>query len=356
MLMVYSRQAQAPVVLTAICRELDDLAIYLDQLPPDDDRIVDLCRQVGARIVIWYLHAQAEALPSGVSLSATVNNRSLYCRGQKPFKTIGELAEWVIDERVSFLGALSAGPLLGLGSDYLGRNLAWAQEVLRHAYRWREHLTGTIFAIPQPPSNLAEAECQFADLMIDLQRLESIGQCRDPRLDNLERPRGFLQALQDALIAPEMLSAGEIRRFARLLALAPEPPTEGQTTEGTVETGPKVKTRKTPKRSSRSSDAELFIAALLVHHQYNNGGCGNYEPVTVRGLAETLNVAPATATRRFNKQFPGSGNEKGHAVYSRHCLTRNIATVLKHLENPAEVSRLLANPGEYAAPVADDED
>ncbi|WP_437186916.1 hypothetical protein SH668x_000285 [Planctomicrobium sp. SH668] len=105
--------------------------------------------------------------------------------------------------------------------------------------------------------------------------------------------------------------------------------------------------RKRKEAGKQVTDA-LFVSALLHHHQYHDGGCQNYTPISVRQLAGTLAISPATITRRFQKYFPGKGDEAGYDVYKRHCCSKNLAIVLKHLENPGEFSRILANQNQYA--------
>jgi hypothetical protein len=69
-----------------------------------------------------------------------------------------------------------------------------------------------------------------------------------------------------------------------------------------------------PKKSTQQGDARAkLIAALTAHHQYENGGCGNTEPVGVNVLARTAEVSGSTVSGFFETQF------KGHAQYKAMC-------------------------------------
>lgn len=61
-------------------------------------------------------------------------------------------------------------------------------------------------------------------------------------------------------------------------------------------------------------DAELkLISGLLEHHRYENGSCGNYEPIGNNALADKLKVGRPTSSDFFKKAFGG------HAAYKRAC-------------------------------------
>jgi hypothetical protein len=74
------------------------------------------------------------------------------------------------------------------------------------------------------------------------------------------------------------------------------------------------------KRSTRRGDAQAkIIAALTKHHQFEDGGCLNTEPIGVNELARQAQVAPSTVSRFFDKEFGGSQRQEGHAKYAIVC-------------------------------------
>ena len=90
---------------------------------------------------------------------------------------------------------------------------------------------------------------------------------------------------------------------------------------GTSHKGP-GKANSTPKRQKRSTKrgeaSDKIIAALTKHHEYENGGCLNQEPIGVRPLALMADVDPSTVTDFFNRKFDNGGKE-GRAKYRAIC-------------------------------------
>jgi hypothetical protein len=60
------------------------------------------------------------------------------------------------------------------------------------------------------------------------------------------------------------------------------------------------------KRSTAKNEAQSkIVAALLLHHQYDDGGCLNLEPIGVRPLARLARVRESTVSDFFKKRFGG---------------------------------------------------
>lgn len=71
---------------------------------------------------------------------------------------------------------------------------------------------------------------------------------------------------------------------------------------------------KKPKRSTQKGEAKAkLIAALTLHHQYEEGSCLNQEPIGCNELASKAQVANSTASAFFAKNFGG------HDKYRRMC-------------------------------------
>jgi hypothetical protein len=69
-----------------------------------------------------------------------------------------------------------------------------------------------------------------------------------------------------------------------------------------------------PKRSTQPGEAdEKLVAALLMHHQYENGSCLSYSPVGCSNLARIAGVSKGSASLFLRRRF-GS-----HAAYQRTC-------------------------------------
>jgi hypothetical protein len=81
-----------------------------------------------------------------------------------------------------------------------------------------------------------------------------------------------------------------------------------------------------PKRSTeRGEGRKKIIAAVTLHHQYRDGGCGDTAPISVRSLATKADVSPDTASAFFKKEFGD------HAKYRAAC-RRNPASVATWLK------------------------
>ncbi len=85
-----------------------------------------------------------------------------------------------------------------------------------------------------------------------------------------------------------------------------------------------------PTRSTAPGEArEKLIAALTKHHQYDDGGCLNFDAVGVRALSRLADVNEGSATRFFDDQF-NAGQTGGHARYKRAC--RDKSTLIASLK------------------------
>jgi hypothetical protein len=88
------------------------------------------------------------------------------------------------------------------------------------------------------------------------------------------------------------------------------------------------------KRSTQRGEAKAkILSALLAHHRYDNGSCGNLEPMGVNELARQANVAASSVTGFFNSQFGGREREDGHYNYKVVCMhPARLAESLKVLD------------------------
>lgn len=87
--------------------------------------------------------------------------------------------------------------------------------------------------------------------------------------------------------------------------------------------GPKERKRSTQKGEAK----QKLISALVAHHKYDGVVCEKRDSVSVRELAEAAEVAPASASRFFQKQFP----DGGHKRYKNLCIRdfRRVEQFLK---------------------------
>jgi hypothetical protein len=98
-----------------------------------------------------------------------------------------------------------------------------------------------------------------------------------------------------------------------------------------------------PKKSTLKGDAEAkIIPALILHHQYADGGSLNDEPIGNNELARQADVDKATASSFFKKHFGG------HDVYKSKCANKhkllNILKVLNGEYTKDKLIRLMIDP------------
>ena len=94
------------------------------------------------------------------------------------------------------------------------------------------------------------------------------------------------------------------------------------------------------RHAKRGSAQEKLRAALLHHHEYENGSVGKREPIGTRALAKLADCSPSAAKRFFDKQFGGD------AEYERQCANGKIIEALKLLAGdvpPSLLSRELVD-------------
>ena len=132
------------------------------------------------------------------------------------------------------------------------------------------------------------------------------------------------------------------------MAVGPSIMREVPTSPGIAEAGDET-ARKVPstKRSTVKGEArEKIIAALTLHHEYQTGGCLNWEAVGVRELARKADVSPDRASHFFKEHFGD------HAKYQAACKTdsgnTSLLAVLKNLNDDYSTAYLFGRkpPGE----------
>ena len=83
-----------------------------------------------------------------------------------------------------------------------------------------------------------------------------------------------------------------------------------------------------PKRSTTSGEARIkLIAALTAHHEYEDGGCLNWEPIGCRQLADLADVSEASSSRFFMAEFGG------HSKYKATCARGAGGRLIDKLRN-----------------------
>jgi hypothetical protein len=102
-------------------------------------------------------------------------------------------------------------------------------------------------------------------------------------------------------------SLGREMAHARLEAGSATRPAGTASTRGqsNPDGGGELKTVK-PKRSTHKGEARAkLIAALTLHHRYEDGGCLNTEPIGVKALARQAKVSSGSASEFFTREFEG---------------------------------------------------
>jgi len=100
---------------------------------------------------------------------------------------------------------------------------------------------------------------------------------------------------------------------------------------------------KKSKRSTVKGETEdKLIAALTMHHKYDDSSVLNYEPIGVNELGRKAKVASSTASVFFNKKF------SGHGKYQQYCINSKIGTSLKAMNEGFSPDELFGSkpPGE----------
>jgi hypothetical protein len=142
-------------------------------------------------------------------------------------------------------------------------------------------------------------------------------------------------------VAPQLL-AGIPASCSGLPSTAPQPSGDLQ------DVGPSSSERSVkPKRSTEKGEARpKLIAALIAHHQYDNGSCLNTEPIGNNDLARKAGVSDSTASAFFEKEF------EGHTKYKATCKKHGmLINALKMLNNEFPVHILYGKaPDEATEP------
>ncbi|HQR06469.1 MAG TPA: hypothetical protein PLN21_06590 [Gemmatales bacterium] len=82
-----------------------------------------------------------------------------------------------------------------------------------------------------------------------------------------------------------------------------------------------AKQRKTRKANGNDDARTKIIAALILHHKYNNGAIGDYSPIGVKELTEKAGLgSKSTASKFFTDEWCQDGsNRTGWPIYRSHC-------------------------------------
>lgn len=166
-------------------------------------------------------------------------------------------------------------------------------------------------------------------------------------LSNLPAGPTVAEDRQDDLDAMRN-AAGQIRVILAACLTAGQKTSDGKD-------APKAKPVDKQKKSTTKGDARnKIIAALTLHHKYQDGSCLYQEPIGVRELAHQADVSPYSAHVFFNSQFgEGDGkkkkNKNGHKRYINMCKDRDsLIASLKLLNGDYSPSCLYGStpPGE----------
>ena len=107
-----------------------------------------------------------------------------------------------------------------------------------------------------------------------------------------------------------------------------DPAQREQSRAGTQnESRPEPADRKKKRSTGRGEAQEKLRAALIAHHEYRDGSCGNWEPVGNNQLADLAGVANSAAVRFFSTQFHGRNK------YVAYCLQQTNLIVALRLLN-----------------------
>jgi hypothetical protein len=112
------------------------------------------------------------------------------------------------------------------------------------------------------------------------------------------------------LIAPAVTPNGTPN--GRALSLDPQPPATGVRADTATDASAAPPGNSDARHAKGAAEA-LLISGLLAHHRYDNGSCGNFEPVKNNRFAGQLKVGRSTASDFFDRVFGG------HPAYIAAC-------------------------------------
>jgi hypothetical protein len=181
-----------------------------------------------------------------------------------------------------------------------------------------QHHAQAIAAVASLSANLAGRWIECIDRIKELHRrllsecLEAAETRRQVDLDLVQENRGLMrQAVRELNALPDH-SAGGLQTAP---STPPDPPPAGK---------PDPAVRKLKRGTERGEAREKIIAALCLHHRYEDGSCLNLVPIGNNELARKLGVGPATVSEFFKREF------KGHRKYCSTC--RETATLVAALK------------------------
>jgi hypothetical protein len=102
-------------------------------------------------------------------------------------------------------------------------------------------------------------------------------------------------------------------------------------------------------RPKSGDSRDKLIAALTLHHKYENGSCLNFEPIGNNKLAKAAQVSASTASAFFQKEFGG------YSKYRFSCRDKqNLVGCMKLLNGEVSPRHLLGNSAEKVPAPQDD--
>jgi len=109
-------------------------------------------------------------------------------------------------------------------------------------------------------------------------------------------------------------------------------------------------TRRGRPRKAERAGRDLVVSALAKHHVYEAGSVENYEPASLKQLAQATRLAKSTVSEVMAELF----GKPGYKRYQAACAKRTIALLLCRFlgELPTELLDLL--PEDYGGPTDDD--
>lgn len=230
-----------------------------------------------------------------------------------------------VDALVEFVDAEREDDRCPFDDDFvLGRHQFTADEIERFKALDREVVT--LATVANLQRHLPDPEVMGRTLdRYDNRPVEFVGSTRLPG-DWTDLPGGRIYGAYPDLWREDLLT---LRAAAEAVLTSPPPQ------------GDKPKRRKgRPSVEERDADT-LVITALILHHQYDNGAVGNYEPATNRGLAETFNKRGKAriANNALSRFLDRHGMDD--TAYKVKCRDRTIGLKLAQWNRDMDAERLL---------------
>ena len=128
-------------------------------------------------------------------------------------------------------------------------------------------------------------------------------------------------------------------------AAASQPASQERDRRDETPTAPPIPPAGATQSTTRTYDrnaSENVLPALLVHHQYDQGSIGNYDPISLVKLEKKFGIKKATASRWFQKNFGG------HQWYRAACKRERGKPLQEKLKKMNEDYAAFLDPRSHA--------